>query len=142
MGVFRRLPQGVLLGPRRAALAMLLLLVLIAMGLPLLAGGRGGLGVFVGPSAGFLIGWPVGAWVVGWIAAKTSGTLPLLFAANTIGGIAAVYAFGIPGIAVVSDLPITTAALASAAFLPGDLIKAGLASAIAVSVRRAYPVAL
>lgn len=133
---------GCLLGPRRAALSMLLLLGLIALGLPLLAGGRGGLGVFVGPSVGFLIGWPFAAFVIGLLAFSTNGRFTVLLAGNVIGGIGVLYGFGIPGIAIVSDLPLATAGLASAAFLPGDLIKAGLAAGIAVSVRRAYPVTL
>ena len=47
---------GSILGARRGALSLVLLLVLVAVGLPLLAGGRGGLGVFAGPSVGFLLG--------------------------------------------------------------------------------------
>ena len=47
-----------------------LILVLVALGLPLLAGGRGGLGVFVSPSAGFLIGFPIAAFVTGFIVRK------------------------------------------------------------------------
>ncbi|MFL2771661.1 MAG: biotin transporter BioY [Rhodospirillaceae bacterium] len=133
---------GCLLGPHRAAMAMLLILLLIALGLPLLAGGRGGLGVFVGPSAGFLFGWPVGALVIGIIASKQGQRLLPLFIANVIGGILVVYAFGIPYLAIISNLNISTAALASAAFLPGDLIKAIVAGLITVSVRRAYPVQL
>ncbi|MFN7599597.1 MAG: biotin transporter BioY, partial [Cereibacter sp.] len=43
---------GTVLGARRGALAVVLFLVLVAAGLPLLSGGRGGLGVFAGPSAG------------------------------------------------------------------------------------------
>ena len=53
---------GTILGARRGALAVLLVLFLVALGLPLLAGGRGGLGVFAGPTVGFLIGWPVARW--------------------------------------------------------------------------------
>jgi hypothetical protein len=34
-------------------------LLLVATGLPLLSGGRGGIGVFAGPSAGFLFMYPV-----------------------------------------------------------------------------------
>ena len=45
---------GGVLGGRRGALSMLVFLALVAIGLPLLAGGRGGLGVFAGPSVGFL----------------------------------------------------------------------------------------
>ena len=47
---------GTVLGARRGALAVLLFLGLVALGLPLLAGGRGGLGVFASPTVGFLIG--------------------------------------------------------------------------------------
>lgn len=130
---------GCLLGPRRAALAMILLLVLIALGLPLLSGGRGGLGVFAGPSVGFLIGWPAGAAVVGLIAGSGKATVLRFLVACCAGGIGVVYAFGIPGVALVSGLPIGTAALGSAAFLPGDLIKVGIASVTAAAVRRAYP---
>ena len=133
---------GCLLGPRRAALSTGLLLLLIALGLPLLAGGRGGLGVFVGPSAGFLIGWPAGAFVVGLVARGNGASVLRLLFACVIGGIGVVYAFGIPVMALISQLPLSTAALASAVFLPGDLVKAVLASAIAAAVLRAYPNAI
>ena len=45
---------GTVLGAKRGTLAVLLFLVLVAIGLPLLAGGRGGLGSFMLPSSGFL----------------------------------------------------------------------------------------
>jgi biotin transport system substrate-specific component len=56
---------GAVLGARRGGLAILLFLVVVAIGLPVLAGGRGGLSVFAGPSAGFLYAWPVAAFVTG-----------------------------------------------------------------------------
>uniref|UniRef100_UPI0028AD85E7 biotin transporter BioY n=1 Tax=Microbacterium sp. TaxID=51671 RepID=UPI0028AD85E7 len=59
---------GLVLGARRAPLAILLVLALAAIGLPVLAGGRGGLGAFIGPTAGYLAGWVVGAIVIGLIA--------------------------------------------------------------------------
>jgi biotin transport system substrate-specific component len=52
---------GAVLGARKGGASVLLFLALVAIGLPLLAGGRGGLGVFAGPSVGFLIGWPIAA---------------------------------------------------------------------------------
>src|SRR3954463_8239774 len=57
---------GSILGAQRGALAILLFLALVAVGLPLLSGGRGGLGVFFGPTAGFLLSWPGGAFGTGW----------------------------------------------------------------------------
>jgi len=129
---------GLMIGPRRGGLAMLLLLGVVALGIPLLAGGRGGLAVFAGPSAGYLIGWPIGACVTGMLARGATSPAPL-FAACLAGGIGGVYACGIPGVALISGISVPTAALASAAFLPGDLIKAGVATAVAVTLRRAYP---
>ncbi|WP_442757522.1 biotin transporter BioY, partial [Pseudomonas sp. PM2] len=41
---------GVMLGAWRGAAAVTLFLLVVALGAPLLAGGRGGLGVFFGPS--------------------------------------------------------------------------------------------
>jgi len=54
---------GTILGAKRGALAVVLFLVLVAVGLPLLAGGRGGLGVFTTPWAGFLFGFPIAAFL-------------------------------------------------------------------------------
>src|SRR4051812_50079608 len=57
---------GSILGAKRGGLAILLFLALVAVGLPLLAGGRGGLGGFFGPPAGVLIFWAVRALVARW----------------------------------------------------------------------------
>ena len=61
---------GVILGSKRGALAVLLFLSLVALGLPLLAGGRGGLGVFTTPWAGFLFGFPIAAFTTGYLMEK------------------------------------------------------------------------
>jgi biotin transport system substrate-specific component len=131
--------SGCVIGARRAALAMLLLLVLLALGLPLLSGGRGGLGVFVGPSAGYLIAWPLAAYCIGAFVSRFGASIGVLFLANCVGGIGLVYVVGVPIMALVLDLSVGNAALAGSVFLPGDLIKAGVASAVAAAVLRAYP---
>ncbi|GAA2208324.1 biotin transporter BioY [Nonomuraea monospora] len=132
---------GVILGTWRAALAVLVLLVLIAAGLPLAAGGRGGLGLFTGPSAGFLIGWLPGAAVTGWLterAGRSPSTLQL-FVACLVGCIGVIYLFGIPVWSLVGGIPLGTAALSTLLFLPGDLLKAGLTAVVARGTQRAYP---
>ncbi|MCB6179689.1 biotin transporter BioY [Rhodobacter sp. Har01] len=131
---------GTVLGARRGALAVLLFLALVAAGLPLLSGGRGGLGVFAGPTVGFLIGFPIAAFVAGWIVERT--TLPVGFAATAaavIGGIAVLYAFGIPGMALVLKKSLGEAALLTGAYLPGDAIKAVLAGLVTQSIARMRP---
>jgi biotin transport system substrate-specific component len=133
---------GSVLGARRAGLSQLVFVVLVAAGLPLLAGGRGGLGVFAGPSGGFVLAFPIGAFVVGLVTERfwKRYTLARALVATVSGGILAVYAVGIPYLAVMGDLTVAEAAVGSLAFVPGDLVKAAVASSVAVTVRRAYPV--
>lgn len=130
---------GLVLGARRAPLSILLVLALAAIGLPVLAGGRGGLGTFVGPTAGYLAGWVAGAIVIGLIA--HSGRFAWWRAATgaLIGGILVVYLLGVPVQAAVTGVPLDLTALSTLAFLPGDLIKAALATVLAVALHRAYP---
>ncbi|MGW0809935.1 biotin transporter BioY [Nonomuraea sp. NPDC002799] len=131
---------GAILGTWRAALAVTVLLVLVAAGLPLLAG-RGGLGVFALPSAGFLIGWIPGAAVTGWLVERAGRTPSLgrLVVACLVGGIGVIYLFGIPGQMLITGLPLGTVLALTATFLPGDVIKAVLASVVARGTQRAYP---
>jgi biotin transport system substrate-specific component len=133
---------GAILGARRGALAVLVFLVLIAIGLPLLAGGRGGLGVFFGPSGGFVFGFPVAAFVIGLLIERFWEGLGFFraFIAIVAGGIGAMYLLGVPWLAAAAGLTLTQAITGSAAFLPGDLIKAAVAALIAVTIKRAYPV--
>ncbi len=134
---------GTVLGARRGALAVLLFLLLVAVGLPLLAGGRGGLGVFVGPSAGFLIGFPVAAFVAGLVVERWRVPVgPAAFAGAVLGGIVVLYAFGIPGMALVLGKTLPEAALLATPFLAGDLIKAGLAAVITAGLANVRPGAL
>ncbi len=132
---------GAVLGPRRGAFAVVLFLALVAVGLPLLSGGRGGLGVFFGPSVGYLVGFPVAALVIGWLTQRGGPTYHLAWGlvANIAGGILVLYAFGIAGTALVADLPLGAAVAGAAVFLPGDLLKAVLAAVVAQGVHRAYP---
>lgn len=130
---------GLILGPRIAPLSIALVLALAALGLPVLAGGRGGLGVFVGPTVGYMIGWIVGVVVIGLLMRTGRFTWWRTALAALVGGVAVVYAFGIPVQALVTGVPIDLTALSSLAFLPGDLIKVTAATLVAVALRRAYP---
>lgn len=132
---------GTVLGARRGALAVLLFLLLVAIGLPLLSGGRGGLGLFVSPSAGFLIGWPIAAFVTGWIVETWRGAPLMLVAglAAVIGGIVVMYVFGIAGLAITLDKTLVEAAALVTAFIPGDLLKAAIAGMLTAALAKARP---
>lgn len=132
---------GTILGSKRGSLAVLLFLLLVAIGLPLLSGGRGGLGLFASPSVGFLIGWPVAAFVTGWIVENWSKAPLALVAgvASVIGGIIIMYAFGIVGMSVVLEKSLLEATGLVTAFVPGDVIKAGLAGMLTAALAKARP---
>lgn len=130
---------GAVLGPRRGPLAVLLVLALAAVGLPVLSGGRGGIGVFVGPTAGYLIGWVAGAIVIGLIVHGGRITVWRTALGAIVGGILVVYVFGIPVQSLVLGLDLAPTAISSLVFLPGDLLKAAAATALTLALRRAYP---
>jgi biotin transport system substrate-specific component len=136
---------GAMLGPVRGALACLLYLALAAIGLPVLPGGRGGLGAFLGPTGGFLVGLVAGAFVTGWLArrlaARGAGARQVAgyIVACAVGGIAVVYAFGVPWLATVAKMDLSKAALAVVVFLPGDAVKAVVAAWVASRVERVWP---
>ena len=135
---------GAILGARRGFLSMAVFVLLVAAGLPLLSGGVGGLAVFATPRVGFLLGFPVAAFVVGllteaWARRGSSYDVRWGVVANILGGIVALYPLGILGMMALGDLSVTEAAAASGVFIPGDVIKAVVAAFVAAGVHRGYP---
>jgi biotin transport system substrate-specific component len=133
---------GSILGWKRGGLSVIVLLVLVAAGLPLLSGGRGGLAVFAGPSAGYLVGWVFGAAAIGWLVQRRLPAYPLWWGglANVLGGIGVVYLFGIPvQAAVLGTSGLVATAVSATLFLPVDAVKVVIATAVASAVHRGYP---
>ena len=134
---------GTVLGAKRGALACLLLIAVVALGMPLLSGGRGGLGVFSGPTVGFFIGWPLAAFTAGLIVERWQVSLKLAaFTGALVGGIFVLYLCGITGMAIVLGQNWWAAALLSAPFVPGDLIKVIITTALTTSLGRLRPALL
>jgi biotin transport system substrate-specific component len=135
---------GCMLGPKRGLQAVLLFLVAVALGLPLLSGGRGGLGVFVAPSAGYLIAWPLGALVSGLVMAALPVGTPKRAAvsalvASAVGGIVVVHCFGVIGLTLLAKLTLTQAFFGTLVFVPGDLIKCAVCAMVVNTVARGVP---
>ncbi|MCE1236733.1 MAG: biotin transporter BioY [Hyphomicrobiales bacterium] len=136
---------GLILGPKRGALAAIVVIALVGLGLPVLAGGRGGLGVYAGPTAGFLFGWAPAAFVTGFLAmrldrAETAAAARFagLFGAGVAGSIALLYVCGIAWLAFVTKLGLSKAFFVSLPFVPGDLVKAAVAALVTIKVRDAF----
>jgi biotin transport system substrate-specific component len=132
---------GTVLGAKRGGMAAALFVALVLMGLPLLAGGRGGLGVLASPSMGFVIGFPVAAFATGFVMEQMQ-RMPVGWAAGIaagLGGVIVLYVFGIMGLMMMLQKGPVEATLLVSAFIPGDIIKAILAGVITAGLARARP---
>lgn len=140
---FAVLLAGMVLGPRRAVLAVLLYLAVGLAGLPVFAGAKGGLGVLAAPSAGYLLSFPLAAWVSGLIVARIRARRLAATTAVLVGaGIAAtliIYAVGVPVMAWRAEMSLTAAFTFNAAFVPFDAVKLALAAVTGAAVLRAFP---
>ncbi len=119
---------GALYGPRRGALTILAYLGEGLGGLPVFALGRSGLPVLMGPTGGFLIGFVLAAAIAGLAAPgrRAAFRLGLMLVASAV-----VYACGVPWLMAVTGLPLERAlAVGMLPFLPGDVLKAGLAAGV------------
>jgi len=135
---------GCLLGPWRGLQVIGVFLIAVAIGLPLLAGGRGGIGVFLSPTAGYLLGWLAGAFSTGllmrWMPKSTPGrAASSAFFASAIGCIGVLYIFGIAGLMGIAKLTLSQALWTNLIFIPGDLLKCALTALVIHRVARAMP---
>src|SRR5919112_6351044 len=135
---------GLALGPGRGFAAVGLYTLLGLAGLPIFSQGRSGLGILAGPSAGYIIAFPIAALVVGWLATvvirRTTKTRALwLFLSATITSVVFVHSLGIAGIVLNTKATLEQAFLSDVVFYPGDIIKNILAAVIAVALHRAFP---
>jgi biotin transport system substrate-specific component len=69
---------GALLGPRNGFLSMSLYLLLGISGLPVFSGGGFGFARIVGPTGGYLLAFPLAAFVIGWFISLRGRILPLI----------------------------------------------------------------
>ncbi|WP_313615854.1 biotin transporter BioY [Agrobacterium sp.] len=137
---------GVVLGAKRGTLAVLLTILIAAIGLPVLSGGRGGMSIFYTPTTGFLIGWVAAAFVTGYLSEmlvnrQQSGLVQGVgfFMASLTGGVVVLYVFGITYLAIATGTGFSNAFWGSMAFIPGDVVKAVLAALAGRAVLAGYP---
>lgn len=129
---------GLLLGPRYGALAMVVYLLVGAVGVPVFAQFSGGFDSLVGPSGGYLLSYPLAAFLAG-LAASAAANSPRgrALAVSFAWGCAAltvIYALGATQLALVTQLPASVAvAQGVLPFIIFDLVKIGLAAAIATA---------
>lgn len=127
---------GLLLKPRDAGLSLLVYVLLGAIGLPVFAGGHGGLSVVVGPTGGYLLSWIPAAWLVSVLRGQSFNLMRAILAA-VLGGVLLVYLIGVPWLAMATGMGIQKAIVAGALpFIAGDAFKVVLAVVLASALHK------
>ena len=126
---------GLLLGGGWGLASVGVYLLAGALGMPVFAGGFGGIGRFVGPTGGYLIGYLPTVYLIAKIAHRAQPRM-MTDVLAMISGTLVLYALGVSWLKIVSGMPLSkTLALGMYPFLIGDAIKIAAAAAIAKALR-------
>lgn len=120
---------GALLGSRLGTTSMIAYLVQGAIGLPFFAGGAAGTAVLVGPTAGYLAGFVVAAFVVGWLAERGLDRHMGTAVFAMIVGNVIIYALGLAWLSRFTGLE-TVLSVGMVPFIPGDILKIIIAAGL------------
>ena len=124
---------GGLLGAAEGVSALVLYLVLGALGLPVFAGGGAGALHFVGPTGGYLLAFPVAAGVTGALVAPSPRSIARVLLACAL-GMLLIHLGGVAQLALLGRDPALALRVGFLPFLTGDLLKVGLAAAVILAV--------
>lgn len=128
---FAVLLAGASLGSVAGSASQLVYVLLGAVGLPFYAGGDSGWEVVQGRTGGYLIGFIVAAWIVGFLAERRQDRTIASAVPAFLTGSLVVYLFGVPWLAHVLDIGwVEAAGLGAVPFVIGDLVKAALAGVL------------
>lgn len=126
---------GAMLKKSHAAVAQIVYLLLGIIGLPVFSKFQGGLGVIAGPTGGYLIAYPMMAFVIALIVEKTGKRNFIVYLVSMLCGIAVLYTVGTLWLSFVAHMPFAAALSAGVIpFVIPDVIKAVLASILAVAL--------
>lgn len=128
---------GCLLGRKRGGLSVLLFVALVLCGIPMLSGGHGGVGLLFGPSGGYILSFPVIAYLIGLFTERYVQRMKLwqLFVINGLIGALLCNLIGGVYMAFNMNISVLNALKSVLIFIPGDLIKSFLAALLTVKLR-------
>ncbi|ANZ57614.1 biotin transporter BioY [Fructilactobacillus lindneri] len=130
--------SGCLLGKKLGTISVVIFLLLVAVGMPILAGFRGGMAVFAGPTVGFLVSWPFCTYLIGSLVQlnHTKHQLMGYIIANLIGGMLLMNLMGGIGLTLVTHISLGKALWSCLIFFPGDIVKAVIVAIVAWRVKQ------
>ncbi|GAC1342393.1 MAG: biotin transporter BioY [Acetobacteraceae bacterium] len=133
---------GFAYGRTLGAATMLAYLAEGLAGLPVFAGAAAGPAYLAGPTAGYLVGFVLAAFLAGWVAERGWLRSPIAAALTLTAGHVIIVGLGVLWLATLLG-PARAVALGATPFLLGTLVKVGLGAALVAATglgRRAGPV--
>ena len=126
---------GLLLGSRWGLASLTVYLLAGICGLPVFAGGSGGIGRIIGPTGGYLLGYLPVVFIIGRIT-ETFGRRILIDSIAMVVGSVILYSCGVTWLKVLTGMSwMKSLAVGMVPFLPGDAVKIVAAAMIVKAVR-------
>jgi len=126
-----------LLGGPLGAASQFIYIMLGVVGMPVFAGGKAGLGVLFGPTGGYLIGFILGAFVVGFLAGIKKDAGISWYILSMLAGMVIIYSLGVLQLSFVAKLDLLKAlSVGVLPFLPGDIVKIVLAAFVSARLKK------
>lgn len=127
---------AIILGAKRSTISTVIYLLLGMVGVPVLANFSAGLDKFVGPTGGFLLSFPIMAFIIGW-GADHKDAFPGAFIVMLIAGTVVNYIGGIAMFCILTGNSVAVGFTACVLpFIPTAILKAILAVLIGFPVRK------
>ncbi len=134
LGVFL---TGAVLGKKPAAYAQLVYILIGAVGLPVFAGFKGGIGHVIGPTGGYLIAYPLMAFCEAWIIEKLGKNRVYAYLPGMLAGLFICYALGSLWLSVQAGISIVKALMLGVVpFIILDLVKIIISAALAFIINK------
>ena|SRR5690554_4358172 len=129
--------SGAVLGSKLGALSQSAYVLLGAAGIPVFAGFEAGFGIIMGAKGGYIVGFPVFAYITGYLVEHQSRISVLRTFLSMLAGLTAFYMLGTAWLGTVMELDLLNAIILGAGwFLPMDIVKIILASITGVKIRK------
>jgi biotin transport system substrate-specific component len=125
---------GILLGRKMGFTSVGAYILVGALGFPVFAGGRGGIGAFLGPTGGYLLGYLPGVYIIGLISEKKQNKVYDIIAMCC--GSSIVYFCGVSWLKLLTNMSLSkTLIVGMYPFIPGDVLKIAAAVPVAKALR-------
>ena len=126
---------GVILGAKRGFISQLIYVLVGAGGLPVFAQMTGGMGLVLGPTGGYILGFPLMALIVGYFKDKFDSKIAIIF--GMILGLLVDYTLGTAMFIFITKMTVVQALLACVVpFIPLDLVKVVFVSVIGTTLSK------